>query len=83
MAEQASEAAGPDADKMASARYLLAVMLERKRILKEIESKRGEDGILVRVYEHAKSGEVFVIPDPELRLDRLEQVQAEVGALLR
>ena len=31
---------------------------------------------------NAKTGEVFVIPDPELRLDQLEEVQAEVGALL-
>jgi len=71
-----------EADKKASARFLLAVMLERKRILKEIETKRGDDGVLVRVYEHAKTGEVFVIPDPELKLDQLEEVQAEVGALL-
>lgn len=71
-----------EADKKASARYLLAVMLERKRILKEIETKRGEDGVLVRVYEHSKTGEVFIIPDPELRLDQVEEVQAEVAALL-
>jgi hypothetical protein len=69
-------------NKKASARYLLAVMLERKRILKEVETKRAEDGSLIRVYEHAKTGEVFIIPDPELKLDQLEEVQAEVGALL-
>jgi hypothetical protein len=81
MAEQAAGVA-VEADKKASARYLLAVMLERKRILKEVETKRGDDDVLVRVYEHAKTGEVFIIPDPELRLDQLEEVQAEVGALL-
>ena len=69
-------------NKKASARYLLAVMLERKRILKEVETKRAEDGSVIRVYEHAKTGEVFIIPDPELKLDQLEEVQAEVGALL-
>ena len=66
----------------ANARYLLAVMLERKRILKEVETKRSDDGALIRVYEHAKSGEVFVIPDPELKLDEIEQVQMEVASLL-
>jgi hypothetical protein len=66
----------------ANARYLLAVMLERKRILKEVETKRADDGTLVRVYEHVKSGEVFVIPDPELKLDEIEQVQMEVASLL-
>jgi hypothetical protein len=66
----------------AAARYLLAAMLERKRLLKEVEARRTTDGNLARVYEHTKTGEVFVIPDPELRLDQIEQVQAEVAALL-
>lgn len=66
----------------ASARFLLAVMLERKRILKEIEVRRGEDGNRVRVYERAVTGEVFIVPDPELKLDELEAVQGELSALL-
>jgi len=65
----------------AAARYLLAAMLERKRLLKEVESKKTESGI-TRIYEHTKTGEVFVIPDPQLRLDQIEQVQAEVSSLL-
>jgi hypothetical protein len=65
-----------------NARYLLAVMLERKRLLKEIEVKRGDDSRLTRIYEHPKTGEVFVIPDPGLRLDQLAAVQTEVAALL-
>jgi hypothetical protein len=65
-----------------NARYLLAVMLERKRILKDVETKRADDGSLTRIYEHAKTGEVFVIPDPELRLDQLAAVQAEVAEYL-
>ncbi|HEX8294942.1 MAG TPA: hypothetical protein VF593_01465 [Chthoniobacteraceae bacterium] len=65
----------------AAARYLLAAMLERKKLLKEIESRRVA-GSLTRIYENPKTGEVFVIPDPELRLDQLEQVQTEVAALL-
>ncbi|MEP6667517.1 MAG: hypothetical protein ABJF10_00105 [Chthoniobacter sp.] len=65
----------------AAARYLLAAMLERKRLLKEVETKRSEGGI-TRIYEHTKTGEVFVIPDPQLRLDQIEQVQAEVSSLL-
>ena len=66
----------------ANVRFLLAVMLERKRILKEIETRRSEDGKVTRIYEHPKSGEVFVIPDPELRLDQLEAVQAQMAPLL-
>ena len=62
-------------------RYLLAVMLERKRLLKEIETKHG-GGQIVRIYEHVKTGEVFVIPDPQLRLDQLAAIQGELSALL-
>ena len=65
-----------------AARYLLAVMLERKKLLKEVETKRTAEGGLTRIYEHTKTGEVFVIPDPQLRLDQIEQVRAEVSALL-
>lgn len=65
----------------AAARYLLAAMLERKKLLKEVETRR-ESGTVTRIYEHTKTGEVFLIPDPQLRLDQLEQVQLEVAALL-
>lgn len=64
-----------------AARYLLAAMLERKRLLKEVEARRDGD-TTTRIYEHTKTGEVFVIPDPGLRLDQIEQVQQEVAALL-
>ena len=66
----------------AAARYLLAVMLERKKLLKEIEIKRTAEGQLTRIYEHTKTGEVFLVPDPALRLEDLAQVQQEVSALL-
>lgn len=66
----------------ANARYILALMLERKRILKQIEAKDDGTGRIL-IYEHAKTGEVFVVPDPQLRLDQLEAVQNEVAALLK
>jgi hypothetical protein len=64
-----------------AARYLLAAMLERKKLLKEVQSRK-EGETVTRIYEHTKTGEVFVIPDPQLRLDQIEQVQQEVAALL-
>ena len=66
----------------ANARYILSLMLERKRLLKEVEVKRGDDGSLTRIYEHTKSGEVFIIPDPQLRLDQVAEVQAQVAQYL-
>jgi N-acyl-D-amino-acid deacylase len=64
-----------------SVMYILAVMLERKRILVERDVKRSDAGI-TRVYEHKRTGETFIIPDPELKLSELRQVQEEVSALL-
>src|SRR5258708_8892058 len=62
-------------------RYVLAAMLERKKILKPVDVREtGSEKILV--YEHAESGEAFLIVDPELRLDQLDAVQNEVAALL-
>jgi len=62
--------------------YILAIMLERKRILAEKDIQKREDGTKVIVYEHKKTGEVFLIPDPGLQLDQLEHVQIEVVDLL-
>jgi len=65
-----------------NARYILALMLERKRILKQVDQKTAEDGSSILVYELGKSGEVFLIPDPQLRLDEIEAVQMEVADML-
>ncbi len=62
--------------------YVLAVMLERKRVLKPIEKQTSQTGP-VQIYEHAKSGDVFIVPDVQLRLDELESVQHEVATLLK
>lgn len=62
-----------------NARFILAVMLERKRTLRP--RKSSDDGILV--YEHAKTGEVFCIEDPKLTLDQVPAVQREVAELLQ
>jgi len=62
--------------------YVLAVMLERKRVLKQIKADRTEDRPVL-IYEHAKTGDVFIVPDVRLRLDELEHVQQEVSQLLK
>ena len=65
----------------APAGYILAVMLERKRVLK-VKEQVISDGKRVFVYEQAGTGDVFTIADPDLRLDQLEAVQRDVAALL-
>jgi hypothetical protein len=65
----------------AAASYILAVMLERKRLLKVKEQIRSE-GKRIFVYEHPKNGDVFTIPDPDLQLNQLDDVQRDVADLL-
>jgi hypothetical protein len=65
----------------APAAFILAVMLERKRILK-VKEQLIRDGQRVFVYEQPKTGDIFTITDPDLHLDQLEEVQRDVAQLL-
>lgn len=62
--------------------FVLAVMLERKRVLVERDVQLLDNGDRRRVYEHRRTGEVFTLLDPRLRLDDLAHVQADVVRLL-
>lgn len=62
--------------------FILAVMLERKKVLIERNVRRSKDGTIVRVYEHKKTGEVMLITDPDLQLDEIPGVQQLVKNLL-
>lgn len=59
-------------------RYILALMLERKRLLRPVESQ-DEDML---VYEHLATGETIVLANPHLGFDQIPAVQKEVSALL-
>jgi hypothetical protein len=70
-----------DLPEHSNTRYVLAILLERKRTLRQVDIREtAEDKILI--YEHVKTGEAFLIPDPRLRLDQLESVQQEIYSLL-
>ena len=62
--------------------FILAVMLERKRVIKNKDQIRNEDGGRTLIYEHTQSGDVFTILDPALKLAELGDVQAKVAELL-
>jgi hypothetical protein len=64
-----------------AATYILAVMLERKRILR-VKAQQKEGGRRTFIYEHPRSGDIFAITDPDLQLDQLEEVQQMVSELL-
>jgi hypothetical protein len=61
--------------------YILAVMLERKRLLK-IKEQIVRDGQRIFVYEQPGTGDLFTIVDPNLQLNQLEAVQHDVADLL-
>jgi hypothetical protein len=67
--------------KFIPAAYILAVILERKRLLK-IKEQIKRDSKRIFVYEQPKTGDIFTITDPDLQLNQLEQVQHDVAQLL-
>ena len=70
-----------DDDHTENTRYILAIMLERRKLLRETDCQRTPHGIL-RVYEHRKTGEIYLIRDPDIPLAQVESFQNEVIILL-
>lgn len=61
--------------------FILAVMLERKRVLR-VKAQTTQEGHRQLVYEHPKEGDLFQVTDPNLQLGQLEAVQRQVADLL-
>jgi len=61
-----------------NARYILALMLERKKLLRPMESQDAD----ILVYEHLESGDTFVLTNPHLSFEQIPEVQREVSELL-
>jgi hypothetical protein len=70
-----------DQEHTENTRYILAIMLERQKLLRETDSQPSSNGTL-RVYEHRKTGEIFIVKDPNIPLDQVEKIQEEVILLL-
>ncbi len=65
-----------------NARYILVLMLERKKILVPVDAQEMESRRML-FYEHKENGDVFVVADPQLRLDEVAEIQEEVALLLQ
>lgn len=61
--------------------FLLALMLERKKIFKQIDAQE-KDGQRLVIYKRRKTEEIFIVPDPGLELAEVPGIQAEVLALM-
>ncbi len=64
-------------------RYILALMLERRRVLSQKHTvDEDPSGKTIVVYEHVRTGETFLIEDPHLSLSRIDEVQEQVKEIL-
>lgn len=68
--------------KYAAASYILAVMLERKRLLK-IKEQFKRDGQRVFVYEQPKTGDIFTIPRSGFAVEPARRGSAHGGGFAR
>jgi hypothetical protein len=64
-------------------RYVLALYLERKKRIKPVDTKTGVAEDPVIIYEHRKTGEVFVVPEPELDVARLDAAREALAEVMR
>lgn len=59
--------------------YLLALLLERKRILKAREKIIGPDGSRMVIYEHTGTQETFMVREVDFKLSELDALREEVA----
>jgi len=62
--------------------FILAAMLERKRLWIEKATQRDEEGRRIRIYEQKDGGETYFIVDPEIGLEDLVNLQNDVALKL-
>jgi len=71
----------PDAETLRLIQFL-ALMLERKRILRPKGTRSDDEGGLHARYEHAKSKQVFELPQADFSPEFFIAVQAQLSVLL-
>ena len=62
-------------------RFILAVMLERQKLLVETDKQQTPTSLL-RIYQHRKTGEIYIVKDPQVSLTDVEPIQEEIRILL-
>jgi len=71
----------PDAETLRLIQFL-ALMLERKRILRPKGTRKDDEGRLHACYEHAKSKQMFEVPQADFSPEFFIAVQAQLSVLL-
>ena len=73
---------GPEPQNWLPEIYLLAILLERRRILVERRVTTAPDGTRVHIYEHRRSGDILLVADPGFTAERIPETQARIEKLL-
>ena len=64
--------------------YVLALMLERKKIfVQRQKTEEKQSGRKFIVYEHGKSGDTYLIEDPQLNISEISAVQKQIDSILK
>ncbi|HYF47816.1 MAG TPA: hypothetical protein VEJ63_00305 [Planctomycetota bacterium] len=63
-------------------RYILALMLTRKKVLVQDERRKNAAGQDVQVFKERRGGTAHEVVEPNLSADEISAVSAELGALL-
>jgi len=71
----------PDAETLRLIQFL-ALMLERKRILRPKGTQKDDEGVLHARYEHAKTKQLFDVPQADFSPEFFIAVQAQLSVLL-
>ncbi len=62
-------------------RYVIALLLLRKKVLKLVRTERGAEGEILAL-EHGRGGEAYRVPVPRLSPVEVEALSGELGKLL-
>jgi len=63
-------------------RYILALMLTRKKVLAQDERRKNAAGQDVQIFKERRGGAVHEVVEPDLSADEISAVSAELGTLL-
>lgn len=62
-------------------RFILALMLERKKIFQQIDAQ-DKNGQKLLIFKRRKTEEIYIVPDLDLKMDELVAIQTEVIEML-
>lgn len=62
-------------------RFILALMLERKKIFQQIDA-HDRNGQKLLIFKRRKTEEIYIVPDLDLKMDELVAIQTEVIEML-